>query len=139
MLAEWTTVISGATDAGGEFDFRGFHGSYDIILTPPGGQPTLRRIILDSGAGTNVVTLIAHPPGSRPLLHGAAISPASGQFQFQITGDAGRTYAVQTSTNLNSTNWTTLTNLLNPYGTISYTNPGAPSPSQLFFRARLLP
>lgn len=139
LLAEWTTVTSGATDAGGGFNFRGFHGSYDITLTPPGGQPTLRRITLDPGAGTNVVTLIAHPSGLRPLLHGAAISPSSGQLQFQLTGDAGRTYAVQNSTNLDSTDWMTLTNLLNPYGTISYTNPGALSPSQFFFRARLVP
>jgi hypothetical protein len=101
-------------------------------------QPTLRRITLDSGTGTNVVTLIAHPSGTRPLLHGGAIS-SGGQFQFQLTGDAGRTYAIQTSTNLNSATWTTLTNLLNPYGTVSYTNPAALSPAQLFFRARRLP
>src|SRR5207247_9551804 len=113
LLAEWSTVSSGVTDAGGGFNFRGFHGSYDVTLTPPGGQPTLRRITLDPGAGTNAVTLIAHATGSRPLLHGAAISPSNGQFQFRLTGDAGRTYAVQTSTNLDSTNWTTLTNLLN--------------------------
>ena len=138
LLAEWTTVTSGATDAGGGFNFRGFHGSYDITLTPPGGQPTLRRITLDPGPGTNVAPLIAHQSGSRPLLHSAAIS-SGGQFQFQITGDAGRTYAIQVSTNLNSTNWTTLSNLFNPFGTISYTNPVAVLPSQLFFRARLLP
>lgn len=138
LLTEWTTVTNGASDVGGGFNFRGFHGNYDITLTPPGGQPTLRRITLDPGAGTNVVTLIAHASGSRPLLHGGAIPP-DGQFQFQITGDAGRTYAIQTSTNLNSSNWTTLTNLLNPNGTISYTNPAAPTHPQLYFRARRLP
>jgi hypothetical protein len=138
LLAEWRTTNSGPSSVGGVYDFRGFHGNYDITLTPPGGQPTLRRITLDSGTGTNVVTLIAHPSGTRPLLHGGAIS-SGGQFQFQLTGDAGRTYAIQTSTNLNSATWTTLTNLLNPYGTVSYTNPAALSPAQLFFRARRLP
>jgi GH35 family endo-1,4-beta-xylanase len=139
LLAEWTTVTNGATDAGGAFNFRGFHGSYDITLTPPGGQPTLRRITLDPGAGTNVVTLIAHSSGSKPLLHGATRSPTDGRFQFQLTGNAGVNYAIQNSTNLGSTNWTTLTNLFNPYGTISYTNPGVLLPTQQFFRARLLP
>ena len=84
------------------------------------------------------VTLIAHLSRSRPLLHSEAISSV-GQFQFQLTGDAGRTYAIQTSPNLNSANWTTLTNLPNPYGTISYTNPTISSPAQLYFRARRLP
>jgi len=137
LLAEWRTTNSGPSSVAGRYDFRGFHGNYDITLTPPGGQPTLRRIILDPGAGTNVVTLIAHPSGTRPLLHGAISS--GGQCQFQLTGDAGRTYAIQTSTNLNSPNWTTLTNLPNPYGTISYTNPVGSSPLQLYFRARRLP
>jgi endo-1,4-beta-xylanase len=139
LLTEWTTVTNGASDAGGGFNFRGFHGNYDITLTPPGGLPTLRRITLDPGAGTNIVTLISHPSGSRPLLYNSAISSPTGQFQFQLTGDAGRTYAIQTSTNLNSSNWTTLTNLLNSYGTISYTNPIALSSTQRFFRARRLP
>ncbi len=138
LLTEWTTVTNGTTDVAGAFNFRGFHGDYDITLTPPGGQPTLRRMTLDPGAGTSVVRLIAHPSGSRPLLHGSAIS-SSGQFQFQLTGDAGRTYAIQTSTNLNSPNWATVTNLLNPWGTVSFTNPAASSRSQLFFRARRLP
>jgi GH35 family endo-1,4-beta-xylanase len=138
LLAEWRTTNSGPSGAGGVYAFRGVHGNYDITLTPPGGQPTLRRIILDPGTGTNFVTLIAHPSGSRPQLHSGAISPG-GQFQFQLTGDAGRTYAIQTSTNLNSPNWTTLANLPNPFGTISFTNPAALSPTRLFFRARRLP
>jgi endo-1,4-beta-xylanase len=138
LLAEWTTLTNGATGGAGSFNFRGFHGSYDITITPPGGQPTLRRITLDPGAGTNVVTLIAHPSGVKPLLHNPGYS-SGGPFQFQLTGDAGRTFAIQASTNLSVTNWTTLTNLFNPNGTIWITNSGALPPSQRFFRARLLP
>lgn len=139
LLAEWTTVTNGASGAGGAYDFRGFHGSYDITITPPGGLPTLRRITLDPGAGTNVVTLIAHFTGTRPLLHHPGRASASGPFQFQLTGDAGQTFAIQSSTNLSRTNWATLTNALNPYGTIGFTNPGAVLQSNQFFRARLLP
>jgi GH35 family endo-1,4-beta-xylanase len=56
LLAEWTTVTNGVADATGNFTFRGFHGSYDITLTPPSGVPTLRKMTLGPGAGTNVVT-----------------------------------------------------------------------------------
>jgi endo-1,4-beta-xylanase len=139
LLAEWTTGTNGVTDAGGRFDFRGFHGSYDLTLTPPGGQPTLRRIVLDPGAGTNVVTLIAHYTGPQPLLHGAGFAPSGGAFQFQLTSDAGRTYAIQSSTNLNSQDWSILANLVNSNGTIWFTNPGSAIDPRLFFRARLLP
>jgi endo-1,4-beta-xylanase len=137
LLTEWTTITNGATGAGGEFDFHGFHGSYDITLSPPGGQPTLRRITLDPGAGTNVVTLIAHSGGAKPVLHHLALLSANGPFGFQLTGDAGRTFAIQTSTNLSITNWITLTNLFNPNGTIWFTN--SSTLPQQFFRAGLLP
>jgi endo-1,4-beta-xylanase len=139
LLAEWTTVTNGTAAVDGAYDFRGFHGSYDITLTPPGGEPTLRRITLEPGAGTNVVTVISHSGGTRPLLHDAAPVSATGLFKFGLTGDAGRSYAVQTSTNLNPGNWTTLSNLFNPNGTIWFTNSHPPFPLQQFFRARLLP
>jgi hypothetical protein len=139
LLAEWTTITNGATGVGGEFDFRGFHGSYDITITPPGGQPTLRRIVLDPGADTNVVTLIAHSSGTKPLLHNPALQSANGPFEFQLTGDAGKIFAIQSSTNLGNTNWTTITNFSNPYGTIWITNPAAVLSEKEFFRAKLLP
>ena len=139
LLAEWTTGTNGVTDTGGGFGFRGFHGSYDITITPPGGQPTLRRITVDPGTGTNIVMLIAHSTGPQPLLHGAGFAPAGGAFQFQLTSDAGRTYAIQSSTNLNSPDWSTLANLVNPNGTVWFTNSGSAPDPRLFFRARLLP
>jgi GH35 family endo-1,4-beta-xylanase len=134
---EWTTVTNGFTGAGGVYDFRGFHGDYDITLTPPGGEPTLRRISFGAGAETNLVTLIAHSGGARPLLHNPV--SAANSFEFQLTGDAGRTYAIQVSTNLSATNWVTLTNLVNTNGTVSYSAPGSLQPGPHFFRARLLP
>lgn len=139
LIAEWTTTTNGTSGASGAYNFRGYHGSYDITITPPGGLPTLRRITLDPGVGTNVVTLSAHTTGTRPLLHNPGRGSANGPFQFQLTGDAGNTFAIQSSTNLGKSNWTTLTNLLNASGTIWFTNPGVGLQSNQFFQARLLP
>ncbi len=139
LLAEWTTTTNGVSGAGGVFDFRGFHGNYDITLTPPGGLPTLRRITLEPGASASVVTLIAHAGGAKPLLHNPRRASVTGPLQFQLTGDAGHTFAIQSSANLNSSNWATVTNMLNPNGTIWFTNPGTILQPHQFFRAQLLP
>jgi endo-1,4-beta-xylanase len=139
LLAEWTTITNGAAGVDGAYDFRGYHGSYDVTLTPPDGEPTLRRITLEPGAGTHVVALISHSGGARPLLHDAASVSVNGPFKFALTGNAGKSYAVQASTNLNPGNWTTLSNVFNPNGTIWFTNFSPLPPSQRFYRARLLP
>jgi hypothetical protein len=138
LLAEWTTITNGTTGADGTYDFRGFHGSYDITLTSPGGNPTLRRFRLEPGSGTNVVVLIDHFGGARPVLHDVAQS-ANDEFLIGLTGDAGRSYAIQTSTNLSFNQWLTLSQLVNSNGTLWFTNSGSPSLKQQFFRARLLP
>jgi endo-1,4-beta-xylanase len=137
LLAEWTTSTNGTADASGAFAFRGFHGNYDVLITPPGGEPTLRRLVLEPGSGTNVVTLVAHWTGERPLLHGALTTSSS--FRFQLTGDAGRTYSVQTATNLAVPNWIDVTNLLNGTGTTAFTNAVPAAFPEQFYRARLLP
>jgi endo-1,4-beta-xylanase len=139
LLSEWTTRTNGVTDGGGTYAFRGFQGRYDITVTPPGGQPTLRRITLDPGTGTSVATLIITPFGAQPLLHAASRSPATGSFQFQLTADAGRSYTIQTSTNLNSPDWSPLASIGNPNGTVWFTNSGPTPDPQLFYRAQLLP
>jgi hypothetical protein len=139
LLAEWRTTNSGPSDVSGIYDFRGFHGTYDITLTPPGGQPTLRRVTLDPGAGTNVVTLVAHPSGAQPVLHSSGLASGSTQIKFQLTGNAGRAYTIQSSTNLSTTNWVSLATVSNLTGTLWYTNPASPPHPRQFFRARLLP
>jgi GH35 family endo-1,4-beta-xylanase len=139
LLAEWKTTTNGTAAGGGAFDFRGFHGNYDITLMPPGGQPTLRRMTLDPGPGTNVVILVAHATGAQPILHNTGLASGNAQLRFQLTGNAGRDYAIQSSTNLSTTNWTTLTTVSNLSGTLWYTNPSAPPQPRQFFRARLLP
>ena len=142
LLAEWTTRTNGTTDVAGGLGFRGYHGSYDLLVTPPGGPTTLRRFTLDPGAATQTVTLIVNPGDSRPFLNRAAYSTADRQFRFQLTGEAGRSYAIQSTTTLGPTNpipWVTLTNVLNPEGTVSVSATNSGAPARLFFRARQLP
>jgi hypothetical protein len=62
-----------------------------------------------------------------------------GSFQFLLTGDAGRSYAIQATTIPAGSGWTTLTNILNAEGTVGLTNATAAPPVQQFFRAELLP
>jgi hypothetical protein len=65
LRSEWTTAADGSTNANGEFDFRGFHGTYDITLTPPGGTPVTEQFVLSPGSGIEVVTItVAHGEGS---------------------------------------------------------------------------
>lgn len=139
LLNEWTTVTNGTSGGDGAFGFRGFHGSYDVMLTPPGGSPTLRKINLNPGSGSNYVMLVAHSSGSRPLLHNPGKPSGNSPLRFQLTGDAGRTFAIEATTNLLATNWTTFTSATNPMGTIWITNTSSPVPPQQFIRARLLP
>jgi endo-1,4-beta-xylanase len=142
LLAEWTTRTNGATDPAGAFAFRGFHGAYDVTVTLPGSQPTLRRITLDPGTGSSTNVLIVNPGDpSRPVLHSVNYSPASGQFSFQLSGDAGRTNQIQVSSTLTNpiSNWTPWSNIYNAGGTVGFTNPTPATQSQLFFRARVLP
>jgi len=62
---EWTTAAAGSTDADGAFDFRGFHGTYDITLTPIGGAPVTEQFTLSPGSGLEVVTItLAHGDGN---------------------------------------------------------------------------
>jgi endo-1,4-beta-xylanase len=52
LLKEWTTETDGVTDPNGVLTFRGFHGTYELTITPP--------------AGAAMTTMIALPPGPDP-------------------------------------------------------------------------
>ena len=100
LLAEWTTTTNGAADAGGSYYFRGFHGDYDVTITPPGGVATVRRITVTSGAGTNLVTLVV-PPSVPPNFSAGAIRRlADKNFSLTATGSLGAPYRFWANTNL---------------------------------------
>jgi hypothetical protein len=59
-----------------------------------------------------------------------------GGFHFSLSGEAGATYTIETSTNL--VDWLTLTNIVSVEGSIEF-NDAAPAGSARFYRARSIP
>jgi GH35 family endo-1,4-beta-xylanase len=57
LMHEWTTIADGATNSGGNLDFRGFAGTYDITVTGPNGQTTVSRVTLNPGTSTSQFTV----------------------------------------------------------------------------------
>jgi GH35 family endo-1,4-beta-xylanase len=45
LREEWSTRATGATDEGGRFAARGFHGEYRVTLRPPGGGGSVVRTL----------------------------------------------------------------------------------------------
>jgi hypothetical protein len=68
-----------------------------------------------------------------PLLVVPASAPPPGQFVFQLQGQPGVPYVIQTSTNLVSTNWMAISTNTPPTGTLTLTN--VTSSSAQFYRA----
>jgi GH35 family endo-1,4-beta-xylanase len=106
LLKEWTTRTNGFADSGGVFRFRGYHGTYDVTITPPGGTPTIRTLTLDPGAATNVVTFTV-PPMTPPDFYSGKIHVLSDRnMELVATGSVGTAYRLWASTNLALTPWT---------------------------------
>jgi len=83
LMDEWTTTTNGTSGAGGAFEFRGIHGTYEVTLTPPGGEPTLRTITVEPGEGTSVLTLaLDAPPVAGPASNP---NPADGVYDVALT------------------------------------------------------
>ena len=138
LLAEWTTRTSGVSGVDGEVPVRGFHGEYDVVLTPPGGRPTLRRFSLGPGTGPQDETFVVHFTAEQPVLHDLR-HPDNGNpggFSFRLTGDAGQTYEIARASRLDPPDWTPVGNLYNPGGTVAFTNAAPADHGPAFFRAR---
>ena len=100
LLAEWTTTTNGTADAGGSYNFRGFHGDYDVTITPPGGVATVRRITVAAGAGTNLVSFTVPPAVPPSFSSGAIIRLTDRNFSLTATGSIGTPYRFWANTNL---------------------------------------
>jgi GH35 family endo-1,4-beta-xylanase len=119
LLNEWTTRTNGVADAGGGFNLRGYHGSYDITITPPGGTPTVHKLTLDPGATTNLVTYTV-PPMTPPNFYAGKIGQLPERnISLVATGSVGTLYRLWASTNIALTPVTTTWDLL---GSFSVTN-----------------
>jgi endo-1,4-beta-xylanase len=49
LLKDWTTETDAVTDPNGVLTFRGFHGTYELTITPPAGAATTTTIALPPG------------------------------------------------------------------------------------------
>jgi hypothetical protein len=91
----------------------------------------------DGGSTTNQnFSLTVSPLATPPML--GQMSKSGGQFQFAVSGSAGQNYTIQTSTNLQSTNWTSLL-VTNPsVNTFIIDDPNATNPAR-YYRVLLGP
>jgi len=58
LMNEWTTNDANTSDSDGRVNFKGFHGSYEIILTVPGVTTQTNTIELEPGQTTEEFTLV---------------------------------------------------------------------------------
>jgi hypothetical protein len=116
------TNIAGATGSSyTRLSAQAIHvGDYSVVVTN------------NSGSVTSAVATLTLTP-SFPLQFTSIAALPDGKVSLGVTGDPGFNVLLQASTNL--LDWSALTNLLNPTGTLSFTNePAAEVPYQ-FFRA----
>ena len=63
LLDEWTTSDSNTTDADGNVNFRGFHGTYEITLSAPGETSEIHTIDLVPGDATQQFIIVTDLAG----------------------------------------------------------------------------
>ncbi len=116
------TNIAGATGSSyTRLNAQAIHaGNYSVVVTNSSGSVT-----------SAVATLTLTP--SVPLQFTSIAALPDGKVSLGLTGDPGFSLQLQTSTNL--LDWAALTNLLNPTGTLSFTNEPAAGVPYQFFRA----
>jgi hypothetical protein len=66
-----------------------------------------------------------------------ALQPQPGGMQLKLQGEAGRTYSIETSTDL--VHWVPWTNMVNSTGTMTVTDTASTNYPARFYRARLMP
>ena len=143
----YVTGASGRNDYGTvKYDANGAQLWAITYNGPSGDNPDQAvALALDAAGNVYVTGASTNPDGSgydyatvkyvqsqpvAPQLKSPALS-ANGQFQFTLIGEAGRSYEIQFSSDLQS--WTTLTNLVSATGTDSITD--SVSGSRRFYRA----
>jgi hypothetical protein len=125
LAYQWSftgTNIAGATSSSfTRLNAQAIHaGDYSVVVTNGSGSVT-----------SAVATLTLTP--SLPLQFTFIAALPDGKVSLGVTGDPGFSVLLQTSTNL--VDWAALTNLLNPTGTLVFTNEPATEVPYQFFRA----
>ena len=62
LMDEWSTKISGTTDAGGLLSFRGFHGDYEATATRTDGPEANASFSIEADQEPQAVTIKLHHP-----------------------------------------------------------------------------
>ncbi len=57
LMSEWSTETSGDSSTAGAFAFRGFHGDYDVTVTPQQGEAVTRSVKVAPGPEPQTVTI----------------------------------------------------------------------------------
>jgi endo-1,4-beta-xylanase len=62
LMSQWTTHTSNTTDANGDVNFRGFHGTYQLTLSVPGETNEIHTIELvpDANNTTQQFTIVTN-------------------------------------------------------------------------------
>ncbi len=150
VLAGGSVVASdnnsiGATIPEGAWRLMRFY--FDVTNSHPQlGQPLEIRLVNLKQPGTPEIPnievdfdAVALSAGAIPAPSQLAISLIGTQPQLQLTGTAGATYRIETSSVLPATNWVTLTNLLLSGATQDLLDPQfSTGPTSRFYRAVLL-
>ncbi len=92
----------------------------------------IRASVSNNFSAANLTAELAISQVTPPWLGDGQYLP-DGSFQLTVYGDAGRSYTVQASTNL--VDWTLVTTLVNPNGTMTVVDPAATNFSYRFYRA----
>ena len=66
LMDEWTTEDANTTNAQGNVNFRGFHGTYEITLSKAGETNEIHTIELEPGGSTQSFTLNTNFSGGQP-------------------------------------------------------------------------
>jgi hypothetical protein len=108
----------------------------DCYVPQPGDHVA---VVVNTGQSANVqwnIIEITLPETSGVVVTGAS-APNSRQFELTVQGPAGRTYAIEASTDLS--NWTQVATVINTSGRISYTAENTSEFKTRFYRAVLIP
>ena len=137
-VAAFSVGATGATGYQWQFNNANIAGaitsSYNLTAhsTNAGGY----RAIVSNGSGSvtsAVATLTVNLPAPASL--GSVSLPPGGPFQLKLTGTAAAYYEIQSNTNLNFTNWTTVAFITNSGGMTVFNDPSATNRPQTFYRA----
>jgi len=134
LLAVYTGGAVGSLTSLASDDNSGTNQASRLIVNAVAG--TSCRIAVDGANGASGIFNLTWKPVPQPRFT-SITRLSSNSFDLVLSGQAGRRYAIETSSHLDS--WTPLTQVTNLTGTIQYRDNVASNVTQRFYRAVLVP